>query len=250
MMNQSSLRTLLAATLVAAAGAFTSPQLHAVNFHQQTSLFAVIRGDEINNAVSEGAGGVHLARDSAIKITGEVKHKPGSANPKPAELLRYTQFQQVSDDLASSVKIVCTGRGTEVYRDPGDSTVKDVAYAPHDAVRDALNAAGSTQDADRLVINFLGGDDLQVMEVLEAVEQLVLNLDVKTKTKITFNSLCHGAFPMEQAALTVVKVEDDSDSEGAEQLKGVEKALADGEVYFQDGKYFTVVKEDITDAVE
>lgn len=238
-------------SLLVSATAFMAP--HVVDRSSNTALQSVIRSADDDFGLDPSSGGVGLAQESVIKVTGDVKHKPGSANPKPAELLRYTKLQEVQESQVSSSvhSIVCTGRGTELYKDPGSSTAKEVVYAPLDAVRDAMNAAGSTQEADKLVINFLGGDDLMIMEVLNAVEQLVLNLDVKTSTKISFNSLCHNSFPMQQAYLTVVALGKggSGDDEEAPKLKGVDKALADGEVYFQDGKYFTVAKEDINAAV-
>jgi hypothetical protein len=244
---------LLAVTISAPARAFTvkaQVTKRASPSKSTSSLFDVIRSSELDNAVDEGEGGVRLAMESAIKIIGTVEHKPGSATPKPSNLLRYTQVQQVSEDQVKDapIRIVCTGRGKELYKDPGETTIKEVTYAPLDAVRDALNAAGSTQDAEALVINFLGGDDLQVLEVLEAAQELVLDLDVKTSAKISFNSLCYKTFPLEQATLTLVALSGGKDGEAPS--RGVAKSLAAGEVYFQDGKYYTVVEEDKTDALE
>jgi hypothetical protein len=244
---------LVAAILSATAQAFTvTPQVLALHrtSPSTSSLFDVIRASELDNAVDEGEGGVRLAIESAIKIIGVVEHKPGSANPKPSNLLRYTQVQQVSEDQikAAPIRIVCTGIGKEFYKDPGETTVKEVTYAPLDAVRDALNAAGSTQDAERLVINFLGGDDLQMSEVLQAAEELVLDLDVKTSAKLSFNSLCYKIFPEEKATLTVVALTGGEDGETP--LRGVAKSLAAGELYFHDGMYYSVTEEDKTNALE
>ena len=250
------LRILLgvAATLSTTAQAFVSPRvmkgLYESTLTSTSSMFDVIRATDINLKVDEGAGGVRLAQESAIKLIGEVKHKPGSAEPKISALLRYTRLQQVSEDQvkAAAIRIVCTGRGKELYKDPGETTIKEVTYAPLDAVRDALIAAGSTQDAETLVINFLGGDDLQVLEVLEAAEELVLDLDVKTSTKISFNSLCYKDFPLEQSTLTVVALTGNQDENNVS-LSGVDKSLSAGEVYFLDGTYYTVSEDDKTDAV-
>jgi len=215
---------------------------------------SVIRGEEENaTPFDAGAGGVRLAQQSAIKVSGEVKHKPGSANPKPLELLRYTKLQQVDERIVlggeATFKIVCTGRGIENFKDPGDTTEKEVTLAPLDAVRDAMISAGTTQDVDILVCNFLGGDDLMIMEIMNAVEQLVLNLDVKTNTKISFNSLCHTSFPMGETTLMVVGMNDNASSSDGNDLRGAQASLAKGEVYFHDGNYYTVAKEDIDSAV-
>ena len=234
----------LLAVLVATTTGFTSPH---VTRHTDTALNSIIRAGADDFGLDPNSGGVGLANDSVIKVKGDVKHKPGSASPKPVELLRYSKLQEVSEaQVGAALSIVCTGRGTELYKDPGETVEKLVTLAPLDAVRDAMNAAGSTQDAEKLVINFLGGDDLQIIEVLGAIEQLVLNLDVKTSTAISFNSICHNSFPAEQAALTVVAL---GKANGEEASSGAEKSLADGEVYFKDGKYYTVAKEDISNAV-
>lgn len=251
------IKLLVLSLLWTAASAFTSPQvLPQQQTHRQSTTtststtalqMSLIKGeDEDATPFDVGAGGVRLAAESAIKVSGDVNHKPGSANPKPAELLRYTKMQEVTDAQVASngVKIVCSGRGSEDFKDPGDTTNKEVTLSPLDAVRDAMNSAGTTQDVDALVINFLGGDDLMIMEVLNAVEQLVLNLDVKTNAKISFNSLCHTSIPQGQTTLTVVGIMN-GESSSDETLRGVEASLASGEVYFRDGKYFTVVKEDL-----
>ena len=246
MRDQSSLLLPLLSLLVATT-AFTAPQV--VHKNSNSALHSVIRAGDDDFALDPNSGGIGLAKESVIKVTGQVNHKPGSADPKPSELLRYTQLQELSESqVSSSVQsIVCTGRGKELYRDPGETTIKEVTYAPLDAVRDAMNAAGSTQEAEKLVINFVGGDDLQIMEVLSAVQQMVLNLDVKTSTKIFFNSICHRTFPFEQAYVTVVAMANSAG--GGESLTGADKALASGEIYFHDGKYFTLSEEHINAAV-
>lgn len=241
-----------------AATAFTSPLTHRPTQSTTTTAttaldMSVIRGEDENATPFDvGSGGVRLAEESAIKISGDVKHKPGSANPKPSELSRYKKLQEVPESLLNGLKIVCTGRGKENFADPGEGTTKEVTLSPLDAVRDAtLNNLGTAQDVDALAINFLGGDDLMITEVLNAVEQLVLNLDVKTSTKITFNSLCHTSLPLGESSLTVVgmsKTSSGSDDEKGT-LRGAEASLANGEVYFRDGTYFTVTKEDIEAAV-
>ena len=218
-----------------------------------TCLNSVIKGEDVDaEIVDPGLGGVRLAEESAIKIVGDVKHKPGSADPKPMDLLRYTQVKEISeaDVNKAGIKIVTVGLGKELYKDPGTGTTKEVSYAPLDAVRDATMGLGSTQDVETVVINFLGGNNLQMREVLDATQQMVINLDVKTSTKINFNSVSHKMFPLEQVTITVVGVPKKGENSEGDKLRGADKSLSEGEVYFRDGKYYTLVEEDITNEIE
>lgn len=211
-------------------------------------LGPVITADEIDFDFDVGQGGVRLAEESVIKITGSIKHKPGKAEPEVKDLLRYTELSLVSEaDLPKdNFKIIATGRGKELYKNPGESTESVIIYAPSDAVRDALFGAGAASDCARIVVNFAGGDDLQVLEVLEAVEKLVLGLDAVTKSVITFNSISHNSLPMGQATVTVVGLGEENTSGG---LKGTQKSMSNGEVYFVDGKYWTVTADSLNTAV-
>jgi hypothetical protein len=223
----------------------------------------VIKSEEMDFEIDVGRGGVRLAQESAVKMVGQVKHKPGSATAQLQDLIRYTDVtlldeKDVKDQLQTmGATIVCTGQGKELYKDPGETAEVVVVLAPLDAVRDALMGAGSAMTADKLVINVAGGDDLQVKEVIEALEELVLDLDVPTKAKIHFNSLSHSSFPKLAATVTAVAValavalpEEGKGKEEASSggKKGAEKSVAEGEVYFSEGKWYTVVQEDINTA--
>jgi hypothetical protein len=211
-------------------------------------LGAVITADDTDFDLDVGRGGVRLAEESVIKITGNIKHAPGKAEPQVKDLLRYTELTLVNEaDLPKeNFKIIATGRGKELYKDPGETTEKIIIYGPLDAVRDALSAAGAASDCARIVINFAGGDDLQVLEVLEAAEKLVLGLDAVTKAIITFNSMSHGSLPLSQTTITIVGLGEENTSGG---LTGAQKSLSNGEVYFVDGKYWTVSPDNINTAV-
>lgn len=245
------LRISVAWAAIAVASAFTPPSRQ----HQHsTALNEVVRALEPDFVpLDPGLGGVALANDSAIKVTGTVKHKPGSAEAQTSDLLRYTKLRDVSQetvDNMNGVRVVCTGMGSELYKDPGETTVNVITLAPLDAVRDAtMNAAGSTQGADKVVINFMGGDDLQMLEVLDAIQHMVVNLDVETRAKISFNSLCHNSFPAQDASLTVVALAAGEEGPLVGSMTGAEKSVAQGEVYWANGKYVTVVEEDINDAI-
>jgi hypothetical protein len=213
------------------------------------SLNAVIAPQEIDLTFDIGQGGVRLAEESVVKITGTVKHKPGSAQPKIKELLRYNVLTEVKEaDLPTEgFKIIATGRGKELYKNPGETTEAVVIQSPHDAVRDSLIAAGSAMEYPRIVVNFCGGNDLQALEVLDAIREMVLDLDAVTRSVISFNSISHLSFPKGSAAVTVVGLGEENEAGG---LEGAAKALANGEAYFFDGKYWTVSEKDINDAVE
>jgi hypothetical protein len=137
--------------------------------------------------------------------------------------------------------ILCLGQGVEEYKDPGQTTNKVVLYAPVEAIKDAITNAASAMESEKLVFNFLGGDDLMVGEVMEAGSELVLALDIPTKTKISFNSISHKTIPSGTCTITVVSV----GGQASDSLSSVEKAVAQGEVYSRDGNWYTVEESDI-----
>jgi hypothetical protein len=207
--------------------------------------------EESEAAVDWGLGGVRLAQESAIKITGEITHKPGKADAQPMELLRYTALNKVEESTVKSAmdktgsKIICSGQGVEEYKDPGDTLEKIVILAPTEAIKDAFAGAGPAIDCESLVFNFLGGDDLMMGEVLDAAKEMVVMMDIATKAKITFNSLCHESIPSGTCAVTVVSL----GSSAYEGAGGVEKSIASGEVYLRDGTYMTVQESEINTAL-
>jgi len=199
----------------------------------------------------EGDGGVRLAQESAIKITGEVSHKPGQADAQPMELLRYTALNKVEESTVKSVmektgsKIIYSGQGVEEYRDPGTSLETNLFLSPTEAIKNAFSGTASAIESESLVFNFLGGDDLMMGEVLDAAKEMVLMMDVDTKAKIHFNSLCHESIPCGTCAVTVVS-RGSGDYEGSD---GVEKSIASGEVYLRDGSWMTVKESEINTAL-
>lgn len=212
----------------------------------------VIKSDDADFIFDEGAGGVRLAMESVIKVAGNVKHKPGNAEPIIKELIRYTALIPVKESTVKEsleklgATIVCTGSGKELYKDPGQSTEALIVLAPSDAVRDALTGAGSAMNAGTLVVNFAGGDDVQVLEVLDATKQLVLMLDVPTKAKIVFNSISCSEFALGSSTVTVIALPEEISLGG---LKYTDKSIATGEVYFCNGVFQTLVEENINTAV-
>ena len=222
--------------------------------HLGWELNEVIKGDIFDTEApfDAGAGGVRLAQESAIKVIGSVKHKPGKAEAKPSSLLRYKDLQvvdgakvkQVLDNVGSAV--LASGQGVELYKDPGQTTEKVILYAPVEAAKDAFSAAASAIESEELVFNFLGGDDLIMQEVMDAASELVINMDIATKAKISYNSLCHKSIPLGTCTVTVVSVGSGETGD----FKGVDKSIASGEVYLRDGAYYTVDEADIDTALE
>jgi hypothetical protein len=219
----------------------------------------VIKADAVDFDFDVGQGGVRLAQETAVQISGKVQHAPGTATAALDDLARYDRLRAVPESAVNSAlraagaKIVCTGRGRELFKDPGSGTVAEVTHAPRDAARDALVGAGTCMDCARVQLNFLGGDDLQLMEVLGSAEHLVLNLDVKTKCKVSYHSVSDAQFPRGAATVTVVGwTGDDAVTEGSSviaELSDLERSVALGNLYFRDGTYYTVLEEDLNTAI-
>jgi hypothetical protein len=214
-------------------------------------LGEMIKGEgEDKEEFDRGQGGVRLAQDSVIKITGTVKHASGSSDAQPMDLMRYNDMKKVEESHVNDVlkkigaSIICKGAGKELYKDPGQGTVMDVRLAPSEAIKDALKVAGSALQAQKLVFNFLGGDDLMMKEICDATNDLVIQLDVATKAKITFNSICHASVPSGSCSVTVVAMGEEND-----ELKGADKSIANGEVYYRDGNWFTVEESEMNTSI-
>ena len=186
---------------------------------------------------------------SAVKITGKCQKDSCDAQ----ELVRYERMQEVEQSVAQSIMdksgcaILCSGMGKELYQDPGSSIRyedKVVKLAPIEAATSALQSVvGSvSSDAKFVAINFAGGDDLIMGEVLEACSMLVSGLDLG-KVKVTFNSMSFNLFAEETCSVTVVA---SGGSTGG--LEGVDESIARGELYAYDGKWYTVAEGDITTA--
>lgn len=224
-----------------------------------TQLHNVITGTKDEDLIDEGRGGVRLAKESVLKVSGSnrdtQKGKDGDGMPEADAFTRYTQLTSVDESALSKTSntVVCRGTGNELYQDPGESLEKVVIYAPSDAVRDALNSVDQSaiKDAKKLVLNFCGGDGLKPMEVMDGVEKMVseLNIDA-TQMKIDFNSLSHNTFPMEVCTVTVVAVNEEFVKADGKDRSPLEASVVNGEMYFHSGKWWTVVESDINTSNE
>jgi len=73
-----------------------------------------------------------------------------------------------------------------------------------------------------------------------------VDMDIATGADVFFNSMNHASMPPTECTVTIVSVGTNQE----EDLKGAEAAIANGEVYFRDGKYWTLNGADINDALE
>ncbi len=104
----------------------------------------------------------------------------------------------------------------------------------------------SVSNVSKVLLNFLGGENLVIFDVMDAAKTMVDGLDTKKQTQVTFNSLCHSQFPDEVASVTVVATYGNSDDK---QLTGVDKCISKGEIYVHQDKYWTVSDDDINTAI-
>jgi hypothetical protein len=215
----------------------------------------VISPEDTDFQFDTGRGGVRLAQESAVGLQGTVKPTDGNtATATFQELVRYTSVREVTEQQVQDTfqkvgaKLICTGQGQELYQDPGTTLEKIVILAPVQAAQDASRGASPVPDnTAKIVINVLGGDDLQFLEVKDALELLVPKLaNIGSKTQIQFHSLCHTSFPLEQVTITVVALPNEASSNG---MSGALKSIANGQVYFRDGPWWTVAPEDINTAL-
>eukprot|EP00584_Thalassiosira_punctigera_P000651 CAMPEP_0172529232 /NCGR_PEP_ID=MMETSP1067-20121228/3368_1 /TAXON_ID=265564 ORGANISM="Thalassiosira punctigera, Strain Tpunct2005C2" /NCGR_SAMPLE_ID=MMETSP1067 /ASSEMBLY_ACC=CAM_ASM_000444 /LENGTH=261 /DNA_ID=CAMNT_0013313251 /DNA_START=80 /DNA_END=865 /DNA_ORIENTATION=+ len=247
-------------TAVLASQAFSfSPaapcDIRATSIVSTTELSSLIQGEEKGaESLNENEGGVGLAKRTAVKISGVSQKGKGS---EARELLRYDRMQGLDGAVVESVMekaecaLVCSGTGKELYRDPGSSNrVEDkvIALAPIEAAKDALASMASAftigeDNPKSVVVNFLGGDELIIGEVLEACDLLVEELDFPAKTKVKFHSISFDEIPADVCSVTVV-----ASGGKAAGMEGVDQSVAKGELYARDGKWFTVAEGDITTA--
>lgn len=192
------------------------------------SLHGYIENDSTDEMIDPKAGGIGLAMDNAIVISGNVDKK-GTAIAQ--EMKHYTKVRKT--DLSSlGAKVICKGEGEELYKDPGLSVETIISLAPLSAVTDALNSIESADKTGKIFVNFAGGDDLMVHEVLAGVQQMVSGLEISSK--VQFRSLCEPSFPMEKCGVVAVSVDGESE----------------GQIYYNEGEWYTLSEDDINTDLE
>ena len=218
--------------------------------------WAVIKPEEDTESWDLSLGGVGLAMDSAIRISGAVS-APGGGDADVTRMDRYNRLAEASEtDVNAAMStagaaLVASGMGQELYKDPGLSTVREVTCAPADAVVKALSStpnAAALGGAKSIAVNFLGGNDLISDEVVDAANLLAQNMDFGAKkVKIFVNAVSYKDIPDGTASVTVMTVsgEGGSDAASAAADGGLAKAIGKGEAYFYQGKWYAVLEEDL-----
>jgi hypothetical protein len=219
----------------------------AKSYRQKTSVNAIIYADSLDETYDDGLGGVRLAKESAIVMSGTVK----SSGPMFTDLKRYTETTLCDSSAIPSimkdagVTLICSGTGAEVYQDPGEGTERIVILAPSDAANNALasRTKESLHTAKKIFINFIGGDDLMAHEVIDGVDRVVQGLDINSSSKVTFHSLCHTDFPLEKASVTVLALH--SHTADTTSSSNMVESIKRGELYFHEGKWWTTLEENV-----
>ena len=192
-------------------------------FRIPTQLHAYIEADLSEEGLDPKGGGLGLAMDNGILISGSVDKK-GTAIAK--EMNHYSKV--IKSDISSlGAKVLCKGEGVELYKDPGLATEKLITFSPHSAVEDALSAIESQDKDGSIFINFAGGDDLMVHEVLEGVQMMVEGMNLSSN--VEFRSLCEPTFSERKCDVAVVSVSGDSN----------------GQIYYNGGEWYTLSEDDI-----
>lgn len=234
---------------------------------EDNKIKSVIYADEADFDFDVGQGGVRLAAETFLCLSGNVvfTKKTMTTEAKPNQFVRYNQVrpvtaQEVEDNLQRHRLgvIVAVGNGRELYQDPGDSTENIIELAPLQAAEDLLRTVSTgfdqsnnnnNEDGIEYVVNVVGGDDLQILELLNALallrQGLIGNGKDQDNIKMIFNSMTHHSFPLQRATITLVRLTNTLAPEKKSSLQGVEKALSEGRVFFQDGNYYTLVEEDV-----
>jgi hypothetical protein len=214
---------------------------------------SVITADAEDFDLDVGRGGVRLAQESVISLQGRIKHKPGRASHDIQSLKRYTTVHSVARSrIPPAIKIIGKGSGAELYSVPGETsgpTQGIIELSSEKAVDDLIQmSAGSAIEFDRVLLNVAGGPDLQVLEVLGALEKLTIALDVKTAAKVEFNSVSHQSFPTGKCFVTVVGMKDDELLQTG--ATGIDKSLGSGVVFALDQDlYYTVSDDDLNTSI-
>lgn len=201
---------------------------------RKTHLYGYIEADSVDEELDPKAGGIGLAMDNAIIISGSVDGK-GVAVAR--QIQHYSKVIPLDDSNMQDIKVLCKGEGIEIYKDPGEATIKSITLAPISAVENALMDAVQVglESNEKMFVNFSGGDDLMLHEVLDGVQQMVEGLKVASGGDVEFRSLCEPSFPMEKCGVAAMVVG---------------KTWSNGQVFFNEGKWYTVSEDDMVNGYD
>lgn len=200
----------------------------------RTQLYGFIEADSVDEELDPKAGGIGLAMDNSIIISGSVDSK-GVAVARGIQ--HYSKVLPLAESSMQDIKVLCKGDGVEIYKDPGETTIKSITLAPISAVENALMDALQVglESNQKMYVNFAGGDDLMLHEVLDGVQQMVEGLKVASGGNVQFRSLCEPSFPMEKCGVAAMIVG---------------KTSSDGHIYFNEGKWYTVSEDDLVNGYD
>eukprot|EP00527_Entomoneis_sp_CCMP2396_P002646 CAMPEP_0198143086 /NCGR_PEP_ID=MMETSP1443-20131203/5729_1 /TAXON_ID=186043 /ORGANISM="Entomoneis sp., Strain CCMP2396" /LENGTH=225 /DNA_ID=CAMNT_0043806227 /DNA_START=319 /DNA_END=996 /DNA_ORIENTATION=+ len=211
---------------------------------------SVIYADDSDFNFDPGQGGVRLASESALCLSGKVSK---GCKASPDQFTRYTKVTPIDESemkatlLQQSAELIAVGDGKELYKDPVSGTEQVIQLGPIEAVTDLLatlrTSGKGIDDTMDIIVNLVGGDDTQVLEVLGALGQLREGMGISQKAKMSFFSLTHPSFPLQRVTMTLVAMPSDVSTNSIRESK--EKAIAQGLVFFQEGKYYTLLEDHI-----
>mmetsp|Transcript_16629 Transcript_16629/g.20322 ORF Transcript_16629/g.20322 Transcript_16629/m.20322 type:complete len:260 (+) Transcript_16629:281-1060(+) len=195
-----------------------------------TKLFGYIAADSSDEVLEFKEGGVGFTEDNAILMFGKVDRK-GSAIA--TDMKHYSQVSSLGDiSKLSGVTVLCKGSGNELYENPGLGTEKKIILAPLEAVSKSLESMeNSGEKSKKVSINFTGGEDLMVHEVLEGVQRLVSGMDISSSS-VEFRSLCDSSFPSEKCSVVALSFAGGSDTTE--------------DIYWHEDQWWTLSEENLT----
>ncbi len=210
-------------------GAF-SPSIVSTPSSSSTRLQGYIAADSSDEVVDEKAGGIGFAMDNIIYISGDVDKK---GNAVARDMKHYSKISPC-DISSMNADVIGKGDGIEVYEDPGLSTNKSITLAPIDAVEGMLSDLnqGTSLDGKKVLINFAGGDELMVHEVLDGVQKSVVGIEsmnVKNKD-VEFRSISDDQFPVDKCGVAAIAVSD---------------SASEGNIFYIGGEWYTVSEDDV-----
>jgi hypothetical protein len=204
-----------------------------------TSLRNVIRGLDEEDLIDEGLGGVTLAIESAILVSGQYDKSADEFSLN--DLTRYTELTEIKDSSllqSSDSNVIGAGGGDECYYDPGENTYKQIDFAPIVAATEAVKSISTGfGDISSLSVNILGGDELVINEAVDGALEVVRNMiDLPSNCKVSMTSLCTSSIPATSASVTLV-----AGSGNGKGSTGIER----GYIYQHKGKLWTVQEENL-----